>query len=86
MKGHDSSALIKINQAKTELRRGRLVYIFKFPKTSHVVVDYHSWKHTLVPLGGAHYTFISTINCPAENFCCEMAYTDGYFSLYLAAL
>lgn len=34
MKGHDSSALIKINQAKTELSRGRLVYIFKFPKTS----------------------------------------------------
>lgn len=62
MKGHDSSALIKINQAKTELSRGPLVYIFKFPKTSHVVVDYHSWEHTLLPLGGAPYIFINTIN------------------------
>jgi len=33
VKGHDSSALIKMNQAVTELGRGCVVYIFTFPKT-----------------------------------------------------
>lgn len=87
VKGHESSALIKINQAEIELNRGCLVYIFTFPKTPFFscCVRSHSWKYILLPLSGAPYIFISTLMISLRASTVRRL-TDGYFSLYLAAL